>query len=112
MCPFRKRLELRGVSDGPVFIDLGSYPLPDADRKRRIHLVRVSDDDDLQVLTGLFQADDPVIVDLSAHPGDRDILYDRISDIIPSSGFTLTKVNQDIWIISPDGPVTEYPGKD
>ena len=109
MSPFRRKSDLRSVAGDPVFIDLGTYVVPEGDRVRRTHIVRISDEGDLDQLNGLTQTGDTMVLDLSEYHGDTAVAEDIVMGTTSSSDSVLYKINANVWIIAPDGSITEHP---
>ena len=109
MSPFRKRSELKRVAGGPVFIDLGSVPFPEADDRGKINIFRPADEDGMVAVKESVQRSESVIVDMSGYVGDMAVAESSLGDIVTSTGRTIRKLGSDVWLIVSDDIVAEYP---
>lgn len=108
MSPFRRKSDLRSVAGDPVFIDLSTYAVPEGEKVCRMHIVRISDEGDLDELRALLQTGDTTVLDLSEYSGDTAAVEDAVTDVTSSSDSALYKVNSNVWLISTDGSVTDH----
>ena len=106
MSPFRKRSELRSPSD-PVFIDLGSVPLPEGDERVRVYTVEAITERDLAHIEGLGSSGRLVVVDLSFYLDDVSKAETIMWNVARMTEGTVRKVGSDTWVVVPGDIVVE-----
>ena len=105
---FRKKSEISPLTRGPVFIDLGRYPLPDEDKGCGIHVVKVIDEQDLRRSAELVQLGNATLIDFSGYRDDMDAAEAIIVGDIPSEHLSTIKINQFTWLIVRQDVVTMH----
>ena len=88
---------------GEVFIDLGEFPVTEPLPGSRMKILRPADPVEIRSVRDYLRGKIPVIVDLTAYVGDRDVAFSMVRDMVLDCGGDVWNVNVNTLLATPFG---------
>ena len=88
---------------GPVFIDLGEFPVTEPLPGSRIKVLRPSDPVQIRAVREYLREKIPVVIDLSDYSGDREVAFSMVRDMVLDCGGDVWNVNSGTLLATPFG---------
>ena len=86
-----------------VFIDLGEFPVTEHSPGSRMKVLRPADPVEIRSVMDYLRERIPVVIDLTAYTGDREVAFSMIRDLVLDCGGDVWKVNTETLLATPFG---------